>query len=64
MCWPCMYIVIGCYQLVTNETILSWDLVQLLLDNGSLSWPVLWNYLVINVRVTNKVCEPITNLLQ
>jgi len=32
-----MYIINGCYQLVTSEAILSQDLIQFLLDNGSLS---------------------------
>jgi hypothetical protein len=32
-----LYIVTDCYQLVTGEAILSRNLVQLLLDNGSLS---------------------------
>jgi hypothetical protein len=32
-----MYILSNCYQLVTNEAIWFWDLVQLLLDNGTLS---------------------------
>jgi len=35
-----LYIVTNCYQLVIGEAILSWNLVQLLLDNGSLSWPI------------------------
>jgi hypothetical protein len=31
-----VYIIIGCYQLVTNEAIWSWDLIQLLLNNRPL----------------------------
>jgi len=38
-----MYIIIGCYQLVTNEAIWFWNLVKLLLDNRTLSEPIYWN---------------------
>jgi hypothetical protein len=43
-----MYIIIGCYQLVTNEAIWSWDLIQLLLGNRTLSEPI--------VEITSNMC--------